>query len=142
MIRSNRPRERARLARLRAVPDQSEELSEIKARLSAVESRVEVAVNDAAAARHLAAARDRDLADLTVKTDAIRSALNGHSVQTAARFDRIEREMRDGFAEMRDGFAVVNDRFAMVNDRFAEIRAGHQHIVDLITGVMERGDER
>lgn len=48
--------------------------AEFDARLSAVESRMEqvaadaaAAVSDAAAARHLAAARDRDLADLTIK---------------------------------------------------------------------------
>ena len=44
---------------------------------------------DAAAVRHLAAARDRDLADLTVKVDANRQAINALGVQTAAGFARL-----------------------------------------------------
>ncbi len=51
---------------------------------------MEEVASDAAAARHLAAARDRDLADLGIKVDANRTAINSLAVQTAA-----------GFAEMR-----------------------------------------
>ncbi len=51
---------------------------------------MEEVASDAAAARHLAAARDRDLADLGIKVDANRTAINALAVQTAA-----------GFAEMR-----------------------------------------
>jgi hypothetical protein len=68
-------------------------LTAAEARLSEladVESRIEEAAADAAAARHLAAARDRDLADLTIKVDAHRAAINALGVQTAARFDRLE----------------------------------------------------
>ena len=104
-----------------------------EARLSAVETRLEEVAADAAAARHLAAAHDRDLADLTIKVDALRSAVNGLGVQTAARFeqvdrrfeqiekrlDRLESEMRAGFAEMRA--------------RFDQTAAGMAAIVDLLT---------
>jgi chromosome segregation ATPase len=121
---------------------------DVEARLTALEARVEEVAADAAAARHLAAARDRDLADLGVKVDANRAAINALGVQTAARFDRVEgrldrvegrlgrvegrldrveNEVRTGFAEMRA--------------RFDQTAAGHQRIVDLITGLMEqRGD--
>ena len=120
---------------------------DFEARLSAVESRVHqldadvtAAVSDAAAARHLAAARDRDLADLTIKVDANRAAINGLGVQTASRFDQVdqrfeqvdrrfeqvdrrfgqlENEMRTGFAEMRS--------------RFDHTAAGMAQIVDLLT---------
>lgn len=63
---------------------------------------------DAAAARHLAAARDRDLADLGIKVDANRQAINALSVQTAS-----------GFAEMRG--------------RFDQTAAGMAQIVELLT---------
>jgi hypothetical protein len=100
--------------------------SEIEARLSAVEARVEEAAADAAAARHLAAARDRDLADLAVKVDANRKAINALGVQTAARFDGLERKVDEGFAdvrsEMRAGFAAVDDKFGTIDDRFLEVR--------------------
>lgn len=71
---------------------------------------------DAAAARHLAAARDRDLADLTIKVDANRQAINALGVQTAAGFT----EMRTGFAEMRA--------------KLDQTAAGMAQIVQLLTG--------
>lgn len=77
---------------------------------------------DAAAARHLAAARDRDLADLGIKVDANRSAINALGVQTAARFDRLETEMRTGFTEMRG--------------KLDQSAAGQQQIVELLTGII------
>lgn len=46
--------------------------------------------SDAAAARHLAAARDRDLADIGIKVDANRSAINA-----------LGEQMASGFAEVR-----------------------------------------
>lgn len=107
--------------------------AEFEARLSAMERRIEqivadtaAAVSDAAAARHLAAARDRDLADLTVKVDASRQVINALGVQTAARFDRVdqhfdrlERHVDNGFAEMRA--------------RFDQTAAGMAQIVELLT---------
>jgi len=48
--------------------------SDLRARVAALETRLEEVAPVAAAARHLAAARDRDLADLGVKVDANRQA--------------------------------------------------------------------
>ncbi len=82
---------------LRRYPGLVTNPAEFEARLAAVESRVEqiaadaaAAVSDAAAARHLAAARDRDLADLAVKVDANRAAINALGVQTAGRFNQVD----------------------------------------------------
>jgi hypothetical protein len=69
---------------------------DFEARLAALEARVEAAAADATAARHLAAARDRDLADLGVKVDANRSAINALGEQTAARFVRLEQQVDNG----------------------------------------------
>ena len=87
---------------------------------------MEEVASDAAAARHLAAARDRDLADLGVKVDANRSAINALGQQTAGRFDQLEHEMRTGFAEMRTGFAEMRGKLD-------QTLAGQQQIVDLLT---------
>jgi hypothetical protein len=110
----------------RRYPDRVTSSPDFEARLAAVETRVEqiaaeaaAAVSDAAAARHLAAARDRDLADLTVKVDANRSAINALGVQTASRFERLEQHVDAGFAEMRA--------------RFDQTAAGMAQIVDLLT---------
>jgi predicted nucleic acid-binding Zn-ribbon protein len=109
------------------------EPAEIEERLTSLESRVDAVEtdaaasrhdlaatrHDAAAARHLAAAHDRDLADLGVKVDANRRAINALGVQTAARFDQLESEMRSGFAKSA---------------------AGHEQIVGLLNHVIARMD--
>ena len=97
------------------------QLSDVEARLAALEARMDVVAAlearmdivaaDAAAARHLAAARDRDLADLGVKVDANQAAINALGEQTAA-----------GFAEMRGKLDAA--------------AAGQQRIVDLLTGLI------
>ncbi len=69
---------------------------------------MEEVASDAAAARHLAAARDRDLADLGIKVDANRTAINALAVQTAA-----------GFAEMRG--------------KLDQAAAGQQQIAQMLT---------
>ena len=76
---------------------------------------MEEVASDAAAARHLAAARDRDLADLGVKVDANRSAINALGQQTAGRFDRLEHEMRTGVR--RDARQARPDRSRAAADR-------------------------
>lgn len=83
---------------------------------------------DASAARHLAAANDRDYADLSIKVDAHRRAINTLGEQHAARFDRLDSRVDRLEREMRAGFA--------------QTAAGHQQIVDLITGLIERGEDR
>ena len=113
---------------------------ELEARVSALESRIEEVALDAKAARHLAAARDRDLADLTIKVDANRRAINALGVQTAERFDRLDRRI-DRFEERVDArFEHVDARFEQVDRGFADMRArfdqtaaGMQRIVDLLT---------
>jgi hypothetical protein len=124
------------------------EQPELEARVTALEVRMEEVAADAAAARHLAAARDRDIADLGIKVDANRSAINALGVQTAARFDRLEREMRDGFARVDTQFARVDTQFARVDNGFAQIRgrldefaAAQQHVIGLLnTLIDEPGD--
>jgi hypothetical protein len=93
--------------------------SDVEARLAALEARMEEVAADAAAARHLAAARDRDLADLGIKVDANRAAINALGVQSAARFDRLEQHVDAGFAEMRG--------------KLDQTAAGMAQIVELLT---------
>jgi hypothetical protein len=125
--------------------------SEFEARLAAVEA-------DAAATRHLAAARDVDLADLTVKVEAHRSAINALGVQTAARFDRLEsrfdrlegrfdrlegrvdrleRKVDDGFAEAARRFGEMDRGFAEIRGRLDATAAWQERIVGLLTRLID-----
>jgi hypothetical protein len=121
------------------------EPSDIEARVAALEARIEEVPADATAARHLAAARDRDLADLGVKVDANRSVINALGEQTAARFTRVEERIDTVRSGMRSGFAEVHNRFAGVDNGFAEMRgkldqaaAGQQQIVELLNTLIGR----
>jgi hypothetical protein len=118
------------------------ELPELEARLAALEARVEVVAADAAAARHLAAARDRDLADLGVKVDANRSVINALGEQTAARFTRLEQQIDDVRTEMRSEFAEVHGGFTQMRGKLDQAAAGQQQIADLLTTLIDQqGDQ-
>jgi hypothetical protein len=80
---------------------------DLEARVSALEMRMNEVAADASAARHLAAADVRDYADLSIKVDANRKAINALGVQTADRFDRLEQKMDRGFAKVDEDFATV-----------------------------------
>jgi chromosome segregation ATPase len=122
--------------------------SDFEARLAALEARVEEVAADAAAARHLAAARDRDLADLGLKVDANRSVINALGEQTAARFDRLE-ERFDRLDHRADRLDHRVDRLEQkVDTGFAEMRgkldqaaAGQQQITHLLTTLIDQEGE-
>jgi hypothetical protein len=109
--------------------------SDLEARLAALEARVEEVAADAAAARHLAAARDRDLADLGVKVDANRSAINALGEQTAGRFDQLEQRV-DRLEDKVDG------GFAEMRGKLDQAAAGQQQIADMLTTLISEQDDR
>jgi outer membrane murein-binding lipoprotein Lpp len=106
---------------------------ELESRVAALEVRIEEVAADAMAARHLAAARDRDLADLGVKVDANRKAINGLGVQTAARFDRLE----DKVDRLED---KVDTGFAEMRGRLDQAAAAFEHIGGMLTTLIERDE--
>jgi hypothetical protein len=114
--------------------------SDLEARVIALEARLEEVAADAAAARHLAAARDRDLADLGVKVDANRKAINALGEQTAARFDRLEGKMDAGFAKVDARFAKVDAGFTEIRGRLDATAAGQQQIVNLLDALIAKQD--
>ncbi len=110
-------------------------ISALEPRVSALESRIDKVAADAAAARHLAAARDRDLADLTIKVDANRKAINALSLQTAGGFAEMRvrfEEIDARFSRIDAGFEQVDKSFAEMRARFDQTAAGLHHIVDLL----------
>ncbi|MGQ0775549.1 MAG: permease [Pseudonocardiales bacterium] len=116
--------------------------SDLEARVAALEARFEDVAADAAAARHLAAARDRDLADLTVKVDANRKAINALGVQNAARFDRLEQKV-DRLEEKVDRLEEkVDNGFIEMRGKFDATAAGQQQIVTLLTTLIGQQDEQ
>jgi hypothetical protein len=126
--------------------DIEKRVAALEVRLGQVSAEVHVARDDAAAARHLAAARDRDIADLGVKVDANRSAINALGEQTRERFDAVDRRFDALERKVDDGFRRIDEEFRKVDDGFIEMRgkfdataAGLDRIVTLLE---ERGDRR
>jgi hypothetical protein len=103
---------------------------DFEARLAALEVRVEEVAADAAAARNLAAARDRDLADLGLKVDANRSVINAVGEQTASRFDRLEEKF--GRLEQK-----VDTGFAEMRGSLDQAAAGQRQIAQLLTTLVD-----
>jgi hypothetical protein len=117
-----------------------------EARITRLEARVEEVAADAAAARHLAAMNDRDLADVGVKLDANRKAINALDEQTRARFDEVDRRFERLESRVDAGFAFMNAKFAEYDQGFAAMRhgfdqtaAGFARIEQLLTA---RDDDR
>jgi len=111
------------------------ENADFENRLAAAEARIEEVAADATAARHLAAAGDRDLADLTMRvvdnqraTEANRYAINMLGVQTAERFQHLEAKMDSGFRQVDDRFRQVDDRFRQVDDHFRQVDANFRQV--------------
>ncbi|OLS99328.1 hypothetical protein BJF90_39600 [Pseudonocardia sp. CNS-004] len=133
--------------------DIEKRVAALEVRLGQVSAEVHAARDDAAAARHLAAARDRDIADLGVKVDANRSAINALGEQTRERFDAVDRrfdavdrrfdaldrKVDDGFRRIDEEFRKVDDGFIEMRGKFDATAAGLDRIVTLLE---ERGDRR
>lgn len=113
------------------------DLSNLEARLAALEARVEVVAADAAAAGHLTAARDRDLADVGMKVDANRSVINALGEQTAARFTRLEQQLEEQIGSVR---TEMRSGFGEMRGRLDQAAAGQQQIGELLTTLIERED--
>jgi hypothetical protein len=132
-------------------PDDIEaRVAALEVRLGQVSADVRVAREDAASARHLAAARDRDNADLAVKVDANRSAINALGEQTRERFDAVDRRFDALERKVDDGFRRIDEEFRKVDNGFIEMRgkfdmtaAGQAQIVAMLNTIIEqRGDDR
>ena len=122
--------------------------------------RVQASEQDAAAARVLAGAADRDVGALSGELRDFRSdtAANFKALRasTTASFNAIREDFVDvrnqmgqGFAKVDQEFAKINQEFAKVDRGFTEIRgkfdataAGQQQIVDLLqTFIKNPGSE-
>jgi hypothetical protein len=106
--------------------------SDLEARVARLELRLEEVAADAAAARHLAAARDRDLADLGVKVDANRTVINALGEQTRARFDQVDARFDRLERRADDLSARVNSGFAEMRGKLDATSSGLEHITGLL----------
>lgn len=121
-------------------PDRLEARVEaLEAQVRGLAKRVQASEQDAAAARVLAGAADRDVTEF-------RGELRDFRRGTVAGFNALRQDMTDLRTEMSDRFTRVDERFRSVDERFDQVdhgfiemrgkldaaAAGQQHIVDLL----------
>jgi hypothetical protein len=104
-----------------------------------LDQRVRASEQDAAAARVLAGAADRDVTE-------IRGDLRDFRRATMASFNALRTEMNERFAQVDKGFRSIDERFRSVDQRFDQVdngfiemrgkldaaAAGQQQIVDIL----------
>ena len=116
--------------------------SDLEARVAALEARMDEVAADAASARHLAAARDRDLADLGVKVDSNRSVVNALGERTAARFTRLEQQIDGVRAELQqqiDGVRTeMHTGFGEMRGKLDQTAAGQQQIAGFLSTLIDQ----
>ena len=110
-------------------------------------ARVQMSQQDAAAARVLAGAADRDVSEFRAEIRDFRNA-------TTASFNAMRQDfvdLRQDFVDLRQDFAELRGEFGELRDHvdsgFVEMRgkfdataAGQQQIVDLLNGIISKGD--
>jgi chromosome segregation ATPase len=124
-------------------------VAELERQVRELDRRVRSSAQDAAAARILAGGADRDVAEIRGEIRDFRQATTSSFNAMRADFT----DLRQGFTDLRQEFADVrqqmNDKFDAVDRGFIEMRgrfdataAGQQHIVDLLTTIMnEQGGD-
>lgn len=146
-----------------------ERVTALESQVGELNRRVRASEQDAQAARVLAGAADRDVANLGGELRDLRGDLRefrgefgdlrGEFGEFRGEFSDLRGEFRDfrratvaGFnalrEDMNDRFSQVNDRFSQVDNGFIEMRAkfdaaaaGQQQIVQLISGMIDdRGE--
>ena len=110
-------------------------MDELRARLRRAEE-------DAAAARILAGGADRDVGELGREFREFRDQNNRVLSAMRADLTDLRTEMPDLRGEVRRGFAEVDRGFAEVRGRLDAGAAGQQQIVDLLSSMIEQGDDR
>lgn len=129
-------------------PDNLEaRVTKLESQVHQLAERVRASEQDAAAARILAGAADRDVTEFGDELRDFRRA-------TTASFNAVREDLTDlrgdfetRFSQVVERFGQVDERFNQVDDGFVGIRgkldtaaAGQQHIVELLEGLIaDRG---
>ncbi|WP_041180579.1 hypothetical protein [Mycobacterium canetti] len=114
-------------------PDNLEQrVTALESQVRELAERVRASEQDAAAARVLAGAADRDVTEFVGELRDFRRA-------TIASFNALREEMTERFSRVDERFSHVEERFCRIDDGFTEMRgkldgaaAGQQRIVELI----------
>jgi hypothetical protein len=116
----------------------------LEARVDDLAGQTKAARDDAAAARHLAAASDRDVAEIATDLRNFRQATIGSFNALRSDFTDLQGEMRTGFSDLRTEMAELQADmgagFAEVRGRLDGAAAGFEQITRLLTTLIAAQD--
>lgn len=123
-------------------PDNLEpRVAALEAQVNRLTERVRSSEQDAAAARVLAGAADRDV-------DAVSGELRAFRRAATAGFNAVREDLTDLRRHMDERFARIDDQFDAVDNGFIGVRAkldiaaaGQQRIVELLEHLIADGDD-
>lgn len=107
-------------------PDHEARLSALEAQIGELASQAQAARDDAAAARHLAAANDRDVAE-------IRTELRDFRQATTGSFNAL----REDLADLR---SQTNAGFTEMRGKLDHAAAGQERIMALLTTLLDQNE--
>lgn len=124
---------------------------ELEQRVTALEgevrdlnARVRGSANDAAAARVLAGAADRDVSEFRAEIRDFRQETRAEFVAmrraTAASFNAMRQDFVDLRTHVDQGFEKVDRGFVEIRGRLDATAAGQQQIVDLLQTILSEGN--
>ncbi|HET9874477.1 MAG TPA: hypothetical protein VFQ37_01770 [Mycobacterium sp.] len=106
----------------------AERVTVLETGMRALAGRVRASEQDAAAARVLAGAADRDVSEFRDEVRDFRRA-------TVSSLSALREDMNDGFRRVDEKFVHVDNGFIELRGKLDAAAAGQQHIVELIQGL-------
>ena len=111
-------------------PDSLEQrVSALESQVRELADRVRTSQQDAAAARVLAGAADRDVTEFVGELRDFRQA-------TIGSFNALREELTERFTRVEERFSRVDDGFTEMRGKLDGAAAGQQRIVELIEGLI------
>lgn len=124
--------------------DFDDRLTAVEQQVRDLNERVRASAQDAAAARVLAGAADRDVTEFGAGLRATAAEVSDFRRATAASFNALREDVTDLGRRMDQRFEVVDQRFEAVDRGFMEMRgkldaaaAGQQQIVGLLQTLID-----
>ncbi|WP_042915365.1 hypothetical protein [Mycobacterium canetti] len=112
--------------------DLEQRVTALESQVRELADRVRASEQDAAAARVLAGAADRDVTEFVGELRDFRRATIGSFNALREDFTALREEMTERFSQVEERFRRVDDGFTEMRGRLDGAAAGQQHIVELI----------
>jgi methyl-accepting chemotaxis protein len=106
-----------------------------------LDARLTASAQDAAAARVLAGAADRDVSEFRGELREFRGELRDFRQAVASSFNALREDMNDRSARVEEQFTRVDDGFTGIRGKLDATAAGQEHITNLLQQLIDKPDQ-